>query len=191
MVFRPFALSLAVIHISLALHGCGENAAPAKATTASVQAAPTSASAGSSPLADATRALAGKWRCRGAVYGPEGAAPSEVGLDIRLDHDLDHAWLQTVFAVSSGKYKYKFDSHRTFDASSRTWVNVLVDNLGGHAVSSSTDGVTWAGESSGPMGATKIRDTETIVSPGKVRMLGQYSTDGSTWNTGYDLSCDK
>jgi hypothetical protein len=41
------------------------------------------------------------------------------------------------------------------------------------------------------MGAMKIRDTETIVSPGTVKMLGQYSPDGSGWSTGYELSCSR
>ncbi|WP_433932742.1 DUF1579 domain-containing protein [Sorangium cellulosum] len=162
------------------------NPAAAKATTPEVELASTAAPA----LADAARALAGAWGCSGSVYGPGGAAsPSEVTLNVTLA--LDKAWLQTEFVVLSGEYKYKFNSYRTFDTSSRKWVNVIVDNLGGHAVSWSADGVTWTGESSGPMGGMKIRDTETIVSPGKVNMLGQYSLDGKSWSTGYDLSCKK
>ncbi|WP_395847388.1 DUF1579 domain-containing protein [Cystobacter fuscus] len=142
------------------------------------------------PLADAARALAGTWRCNGAIYGGDGAAsPSKVTLNVSLG--LDKAWLQTEFVVSSGKYKYNFNSYRTFDTSSSKWVNVIVDNLGGHAVSSSTDGVIWTGESSGPMGKMEIRDTETLVSPGEVNMLGQYSLDGRNWSTGYELSCKR
>jgi hypothetical protein len=70
-------------------------------------------------------------------------------------------------------------------------VNVIVDNMGGHALSGSTDGVTWTGESSSPMGGMQIRDTETLVSPRELTMLGQYSLDGQRWSTGYDLSCKK
>ena len=143
-----------------------------------------------SPLAESARALEGSWRCSGAVYGPDGApSPSEVRLDVRLE--LDSAWLRTDFAVLSGEHPYKFSSYRTFHASSGQWVNVILDNLRGHARSSSTDAVTWTGESSGPMGSMKIRDTETIASDGVVSLLGQYSFDGTGWRNGYDLSCQR
>jgi hypothetical protein len=105
--------------------------------------------------------------------------------------DLDAAWLKTELRVTSGKYGYGFDAYRTFDAATRQWVNVIVDNLGGYAVSRSTDGVTWTGESTGPMGDIDIRDTETLGAPGEMNMLGQYSPDGKSWNTGYELSCKK
>ena len=187
MLVRPLAFVLASVACSLAYLGCGGSPAAAKATPPKVEPAIDAPSA----LADAARALAGTWRCSGSVYGPDGAAASEVSVNVRLDAGLDEAWLQTTFAVATGKYKYKFASHRTFDSSSNKWVNVIVDNLGGHAVSRSTDGVTWTGDSSGPMGTMKIRDTETFISPGKLKMLGQYSLDGSSWSTGYDLSCDK
>ena len=187
MLIRRFAFALASVACSLASLGCGGGPPAAKATPPKVEPAIDAPSA----LADAARALAGTWRCSGSVYGPDGAAASEVTVDVRLDGGLDEAWLQTVFAVASGKYKYKFTSYRTFDSSSSKWVNVIVDNLRGHAVSRSTDGVTWTGDSSGPIGTMKIRDTETIVAPGKVKMVGQYSLDGSNWSTGYDLSCDK
>lgn len=207
MFIRPSAFLFAAIACSLVFHGCGgrflkspegpeaithappeafPNPAAAKATTPKVEPASTAASA----LADTARTLAGTWNCSGSVYGADGAAsPSKVTLDVSLG--LDSAWLQTRFVVSSGKYKYNFNSYRTFDTSSSKWVNVIVDNLGGHAVSWSTDGVVWSGESSGPMGKMEIRDTETIVSPGEVNMLGQYSLDGRNWGTGYELSCKK
>jgi hypothetical protein len=66
-----------------------------------------------------------------------------------------------------------------------------LDNFGGYARSRSTDAVTWIGESSGPMGEMKIRDTETLASPGELRMLGEYTLEDGTWRTGYDLSCRK
>ncbi|MET0401000.1 MAG: DUF1579 family protein [Cystobacter sp.] len=140
--------------------------------------------------AEAAQALSGTWRCSGSIYGAHGkASPSKVTLHVRLD--LDKTWLRTEFVVSSGEYKYNFTAYRAFDASSNKWVNVLVDNMGGHGVSRSTDGVTWLGESSGPMGRMKIRDTETLVSPGKLNMRGEYSLDGRTWSTGYDVSCKR
>ncbi|WP_426751629.1 DUF1579 domain-containing protein [Myxococcus sp. Y35] len=161
------------------------DSAAAKASTSTVEPAITASSA----LVDATESLTGTWTCSGSVHGPGGASPSEVTVTVRPD--LDKAWLRTDFVVLSGEYKYNFTSYRTFDAASSKWVNVIVDNLGGHARSSSTDGVTWLGESSGPMGEMKIMDTENAVSPGMMKMRGQYSLDGRNWSTGYDLSCKK
>lgn len=183
VVICPFAS----VACSLALLGCGGSPAAAGASPPTLEPdlrAP-------SPLAQAATALAGTWHCRGSVHGPDGPAPSEVILDFRRDVELDEAWLQAVFAVSSGKYDYRFTSYRTFDTASSTWVNVIVDNLGGHTVSRSTDGVVWTGESSGPMGGMKIRDTEARVSAFELNLLGQYSVDGKRWKTGYDLSCAK
>ncbi|WIG92919.1 DUF1579 domain-containing protein [Myxococcus sp. SDU36] len=161
----------------------------APAAAPSAVAAEASTSTVESARVDSAKALAGTWTCTGSVHGPGGASPSEVTLDVRPD--LDKTWLRTDFAVLSGEYKYKFTSYRTFDAASSKWVNVIVDNLGGHAKALSTDGITWLGESSGPMGEMRIRDTEHVVSPGMMNMRGQYSLDGRTWNTGYDLSCKK
>ncbi len=170
--------SFVAIAGSLLLLGCAGNPAPAPATAAA------------SPLAHAADALSGSWQCRGSIYGPDGSpSPSEVTVDVKLD--LDAAWLQAAFAVSSGTHKYKFSSYRTFDKSSNKWVNVIVDNLGGHATSASTDGVVWVGDSHGPMGTMAIRDTETVVSSNEMKMLGQYSLDGATWRTGYELSCER
>ena len=131
----------------------------------------------------------GTWRCSGSIYGPDGPSLSEASLNVRFD--LDHAWLLTELVVSAGRYKYNFHAYRTFDRPSNKWVNVIVDNLGGHAVSWSADGATWTGESRGPMGEMAIRDTETTVAPGGLTMRGQYSLDGKAWSTGYDLSCKK
>ncbi len=162
---------------SLVLLGCAGSPAHVEAPAAS-------------PLGEAANVLAGSWRCSGAIYGPDGApSPSEVTVDVKLD--LDAAWLQIAFAVSSGKHKYKFNAYRTFDKSSNKWTNVIVDNLGGHALSTSTDGVVWTGDSTSPMGTMAIRDTETVVSSNEVKMLGRYSVDGGTWRTGYDLSCKR
>jgi hypothetical protein len=211
MSIRPFVFSFAATVCSLVSLGCGGNslkspeapdavslASQAPATDAVPKPAPAKgappkrelANTPASALAAPAEALGGAWSCSGAVYGPDGAAsPSKATLNVRLG--LDEAWLQTEFVVLSGAHKYKFNSYRTFDTASSKWVNVIVDNLGGHAMSSSTDGVTWTGESSGPMGGIKIRDTETIVSTGAMNMLGQYSLDGTNWSTGYDLSCKK
>lgn len=193
---------LTAMACSLVLLGCGGTpptplapAATAAATATEATTAPISPEAEpaittASAVAEAAEALAGTWDCNGSVFGPEGPSPSRVTLDTKLA--LDSAWLQTEFAVASGSYPYKFNAYRTFVASSGTWVNLIVDNLGGHTLSESTDSITWTGTSTSPMGEMKIKDSETLHSPGKMTLLGQYSLDdGTTWNTGYELSCER
>lgn len=195
----PTILSTGAIACSLILLACGGSRptalAPAHTAAATPASAPTVARSKpaittASALADAAGALRGTWDCNGAVFGPEGPSPSTVTLKTRLV--LDGAWLQTEFAVATGRYPYKFKVYRTFVASSDTWVNLIVDNLGGHTISQSTDGIIWTGTSSGPMGEMRIKDSETMHSPEKMTMLGQYSLDGgTTWNIGYELSCER
>lgn len=179
---------------SLLCLACGNlsHAAPA-AAAASAPPAPSpssEAATGASPLAEAATTLTGTWSCRGAVVGPEGPSPSTARLEASLA--LDDSWLRTELVVSSGKYPYAFTAYRTFEAASQTWRSVIVDNLGGHSVSRSTDGVTWTGLSSSRMGELTIRDTEKVHAPGSLTMLGQYSLDGGeSWSTGYELSCSR
>jgi hypothetical protein len=188
MINRTFAFIIFGIAGSFVSLGCGRSEKPPKGPDA--VALPGRAPAPHASLAESARVLAGTWRCSGSLYGGDGTAgPSEAALHVGLD--LDEAWLKAEIAISSGKHEYEFHSYRRFDTASSQWVNVIMDNMGGHAVSRSTDGITWTGESTGPMGAMAIRDTEAIVSPGEMKMLGQYSLDGKTWSTGYELSCKK
>jgi hypothetical protein len=181
------AIWLAAVTCPLLL-GCGGE--PLKPPVAPEAAHSRPGGNAASALADAARALAGTWACTGSVYGADGApSPSQASLTVALE--LDDAWLRTELAVLSGEHRYKFRAYRTFDTVSNEWVNVIVDNLRGHARSSSADGVTWQGESSGPMGTMTIKDSEILASPGEVDIVGQYSLDGRSWRTGYDLSCTK
>ncbi|WP_426746205.1 DUF1579 domain-containing protein [Myxococcus faecalis] len=183
MLARP---TLTVFVTVVCLMGCRGTSS----NTASVQPSMAeSAAPAASAVSDAARELIGTWTCNGSIHGPGGASPSKVRFEARLE--LDKAWLRTDFVAVSGEYPYKFTSYRTFDSTARTWRNVILDNMGGDATSSSTDGVTWVGESTGPMGRMKIQDTEHLVSPGMLTLRGQYSMDGMSWNTGYDLTCEK
>jgi hypothetical protein len=142
-------------------------------------------------LVAAAKAQVGTWRCAGNVFGPDGA-PRATKAVLKTKVDLDKFWLQSSFAETAGKNKFKFTSYRTFDAASKKWSSVMLDNWGGYAVSTSSDGVAWEGTSHSPMGTMKAKDTETVVSPREVKMAGQYSSDnGKTWVPGYDLTCKK
>jgi hypothetical protein len=142
-------------------------------------------------LVAAAKVQVGTWRCTGNVFGPDGQ-PRATKAIIKTKLDLDKYWLTSSFAETTGKNKFKFTSYKTFDASSKKWSSVMVDNWGGHAVSSSSDGIAWEGTSHSPMGTMKSKDSETVVSPKEIKMVGQYSNDnGKTWVNGYDLTCKK
>lgn len=180
-----YVLSSIVVLIGCGARSPGDTPSTTPSTTASEE-VPASTPA----LAEAARTLAGRWRCRGSVVGPEGPSASVVVVDAELD--LGGTWIQTRFSVESGRYPYEFTAYRTFDTTSGSWVSLIVDNLGGHTVSRSTDGVAWTGSSRTPMGELPIRDTETLLASDRMHMLGQYSTDGgASWSTGYDLSCER
>jgi hypothetical protein len=142
-------------------------------------------------LVAAAKAQVGTWRCAGNVFGPDGA-PRATKAVLKTKVDLDKFWLQSSFAETAGKNKFKFTSYRTFDAASKKWSSVMVDNWGGYAVTTSSDGTAWEGTSHSPMGVMKSKDTETVVSAREVKMAGQYSSDnGKTWVPGYDMVCKK
>jgi hypothetical protein len=174
-------------------------ATPAAAVKADAKIAPGEPNPGAEPpkpapapeLVAAAKAQVGTWRCAGNVFGPDGA-PRATKAVLKTKVDLDKFWLQSSFAETAGKNKFKFTSYRTFDAASKKWSSVMLDNWGGYAVSTSSDGVAWEGTSHSPMGTMKAKDTETVVSPREVKMAGQYSSDnGKTWVPGYDLTCKK
>lgn len=193
----PSPIPLLPLACSLLSLGCGSasHAAPAPATpgastaSASAPAPDGERRAPASPaLAEAAATLQGTWRCRGSVAGPEGPSPSTVSLQATLA--LHDTWLRTDFVVTSGKYPYQFTAYRTFDPSSQSWLSLIADNLGGHTVSRSADGVTWTGTASSRMGELQIRDSESLLAPGELKLRGEYSADGGqSFHTGYELSC--
>lgn len=190
MSIRSLFLLSSIVCSSIPLGCAGTLHATTAAATAATATVEPAIPAAPSALADAAGTLAGTWQCNGSVFGPDGPSPSSVTFGARLA--LDRAWLQTEFVVTSGRYPYKFTAYRTFVASSGTWANLIVDNWGGYTVSHSADGITWTGTSSSPMGEMMIRDTETSLSRGRMTMRGQYSLDaGASWNSGYDLSCER
>ena len=145
-------------------------------------------------LLAAAKAATGAWKCKGTVFNPDGTSRPTTGI-IKTKLDLDKFWLQSSFAESTGKMKYKFTSYRTFDAASKKWTQVMLDNWGGYQVSTSMgpadNVITWEGQTVSMMGTMKAKDTETLTSPKETKMAGQYSKDGKTWVNGYDVTCTK
>ena len=91
----------------------------------------------------------------------------------------------------------KFTSFRTYDATSKKWLNVMLDSWGGIGKGWSTGpdaaGKTTFETESQMMGQTfKGRDYEEAgAKKGSLHVWGEFSMDGKTYNKAYDMVCTK
>jgi hypothetical protein len=146
-------------------------------------------------LAAAFKAMSGNWKCTGtAMTGPEMKEGPTKGT-VKSKMDLDNFWIVTTYAETK-KGGFKVNEYSSFDATTKKWKRLMIDNMGGHEISESsgmTDNkMVWDGAATG-MGMTmKSRHTETIVGPKEMKMLGEYSMDnGKTFQKAYDVTCKK
>jgi hypothetical protein len=143
------------------------------------------------------KTLQGTWKCTGTASMEAGAtAPMEYTISFKLD--LDKFWI--VANMSSKKTKtmpmvYKFTSYTTYDAATKKWNRVMVDNGGGWESATSagiTNGqVLWEGKATGMGMSYTTKHTEMVTSPKEVKMSGQMSVDGKNWMPMYDATCKK
>ena len=90
----------------------------------------------------------------------------------------------------------KFVMYTTYDATAKKLWRTAVNGRGGHSSGWGTIAdkkTTWEGEARWPGGVdVKTRETEEMVSPKEVKIVGEYSKDGGkTWNKDHDASCKK
>ncbi len=136
---------------------------------------------------------AGNLRCTGVGYSPAGEMKMVATIKNKLD--VDKWWIRTNFAETGGS-KFKFEAFTTFDATSKKWTRLMVDNMGNHEVSTS-DGVKdgkiqWTGTSTGSMGVMPGRHYEDSTNPKEIKMWGEYSMDkGKTFMKAYDVTCKR
>ncbi len=147
-------------------------------------------------VADMAKAMAGTWNCTGKGMMPDGSSLDMTG-KLSTKSDLDGFWYHETLDGKMGKMGFKFESYATFDAGSKKWRKVAVDNMGGQSVGTS-DGMTagkldWAVDSMGPMGA--MMDKEHIdASDAKAgtKVWGETSMDkGKTWKKTFEVVCKK
>ncbi|MBP6632747.1 MAG: hypothetical protein KBG28_00620 [Kofleriaceae bacterium] len=146
-------------------------------------------------IAAAFKAGQGTWKCEGKMFTPAGEMPMKAKMSTKMD--LDKWWIQGTY-TETGKKKdaYKFTSYTTFDATSKKWHRVMVDNMGGYERAESTgpkdNKVQWDATGWGPMGQTKGRHYETLTTPKTMTMWGEYSMDGGkNWMKVYESNCKK
>jgi hypothetical protein len=141
--------------------------------------------------------IQGTWKCSGTGASPDGKQMA-MTFTITNKQDLDKFWIVTTMTSKKTKESpmvYKFTSYTTYDAATKKWVRVMVDNMGGWEQSTSagnTNGqILWEGKAGG-MGMTyTTKHTEQIVGPKENKMSGQMSMDGKSWMPMYDATCKK
>lgn len=142
------------------------------------------------------KTMAGTWRCKGDMFDPTGNKEA-VTATTKTKLDLDKWWLVENLEVKSKMGTMKMVFYTTYDATSKKWRRVGVDNWGGQMVGTS-DGMkenkmTWNLDTMGPMGAGLFRDHVDASDPKTgIKSKGEMSTDkGKTWMTAYEMTCKK
>jgi hypothetical protein len=142
------------------------------------------------------RNLVGSWKCTGSETAMDGSTNKLTG-KITARIDLDRWWIHDVFEGKSERGGFKMVAYSTFDASSKKWRRVSIDNFGHHYVGTSDglrDGkLVWNLDFMGTMGAGQFRDTVEPSDPKSgVKFSGVVSVDkGKSWRPVYEMTCKK
>jgi hypothetical protein len=148
-------------------------------------------------IAELLKQMQGAWKCSGTANGPNGQS-MPMDFTITFKADIDKFWIRGDMAAKKTKaspFAFKFTSYTTFDAATKKWVRVMVDNTGGWEQASSaglTNGqMLWEGKGAGMGMSFSTKHTEEIKGPKEVHLSGQMSPDGKQWMPMYDASCKK
>jgi hypothetical protein len=147
-------------------------------------------------VADAAKMMAGSWKCTGKVHLPDGTAP-DVTATVTSKLDLDKMWVHETMVQTKSKQPYKFEAYMTYDAASKKWTRLAVDNMGGweQTTSDGPDAAgasTWAGQSGGMGMMAQVKTVHTMVNPKEFTLAGTMSMDaGKKWNPSFEMDCKK
>lgn len=177
-------------------------AADKPAPVAAAKPAPAAAAMPTPPaeLAGMMKMMAGNWKCtgKGAMDPANPANMTEFKGTYKAALDLDKFWIKGDWTGTAGKIKMKGVMYVTYDAATKKWHRIMLDNMGMSGWESSaglpagaTEGkVVWEGESR-MMGQTiKGRSTEEVTAK-SMKMTVEMSPDGKKWATGMEMTCTK
>jgi len=172
--------------------------APADPKAAKTDAPPTPAAPPAPPaeIAAAIKAMGGNWKCTGQGMGMDMKMTPMTGA-MKMKADLDGWWMQDTVEAKMGKTKLKMTGYSTYDAASKKWRRVVVDNMGGQMIGTS-DGmkdnkITYNLDTMGGGGpAGMFRDHTEMVDAKNAKGWGEMSMDkGKTWTKVYEMTCKK
>ena len=147
-------------------------------------------------IAEMGKAVSGTWKCKGESPDMAGGKMAFTATN-KGRVDLDKWWVVENMEVKGGKMLFKMDAYTTFDAASKKWRRVAVDNHGSYMVGTS-DGLKdnkmdWNLDGVGPEGAYMFRDHfDGSDMKAGAKIWGEMSMDkGKTWMKVYEMSCTK
>jgi hypothetical protein len=145
-------------------------------------------------IADAIKARAGTWKCTGTAE--MGGQTGDVKATVTFKTDLNGWWMQSSFTGTMAKMPaFKFTSFTTYDAAMSKFYRVSMNASGGHSTvwgTVSDKKITWEGDARWRGADVKVRDTEEMVGPKEVKVLGEASKDGGkTWTKDHEATCKK
>lgn len=146
-------------------------------------------------IAAMVKTLGASWRCTGTGMGPDGQM-GPMKSTVKTKSDLDGWWIVDTFEGAMGKSKFKMVAYTTYDAGSKKWRRMFMDNMGGQMIGTS-DGlkdnkIDFNLDSMGPMGSGQFRDHVDLTDPKNVKMWGEMSADkGKNWMKVYEMTCKK
>jgi hypothetical protein len=141
------------------------------------------------------KSLVGNWKCTGTTTNPDGSTGKMTG-KITAKVDLDKWWISDVFEGKGERGTFKMVAYSTFDAGSKKWRRVSIDNMG-HQYVGTSDGMkdgklVWNLDFMGAMGAGHFRDSVDPTDPKAVKFSGTMSVDkGKSWKPVYEMTCKK
>jgi hypothetical protein len=140
--------------------------------------------------------IVGNWKCTGTTTNPDGSTGKMTG-KITAKVDLDKWWINDVFEGKGDRGAFKMVAYSTFDAGSKKWRRVSIDNMG-HQYVGTSDGMkdgklVWNLDFMGAMGAGQFRDSVDPTDPkAGVKFSGTMSVDkGKSWKPVYEMTCKK
>ena len=151
-------------------------------------------------LATMMKMTTGNWKCagKGAMDPANPAAMTEFKGTYKAALDLDKFWIKGEWTSTAGKLKMRGLMYTTFDAASKKWHRMMLDNWGMSGSESSaglpagtTEGkLVWEGESRMMGAMIKTRTTEEATAK-SMKMTSEMSPDGKKWVTGMEMTCTK
>jgi len=148
-------------------------------------------------LTDFAKGMGGTWKCTGQAELGGQMMDVKATITHKVDPNLNKFWVVSNFVGTAGKMPpFKFTGYLTYDATAKKLWRVSVNGRGGHGWAWGTIAdkkITWEGESRWPTGVdVKSRDTDEMVSPKEMKVLGEYSKDGGkTWSKDHEAVCKK
>ena len=150
-------------------------------------------------LVAAAKAMKGKWKCSGNMTMPDGSSRASVST-MKAGVDLDKMWITMEMVEKKSKTNpnpMHMKMFRSYNAASKTWTSLMMDNMGYSGRETSTDvmggKMTFTGTTEMDGKSMMMKDMEEPDAATKaIHVWGEFSMDkGKTWMKGYDISCKR